>query len=126
MGKYTSWIVTAGMVVIVFGGIVWYSSRPGEYDTFASCIKDSGVNFFGAFWCPHCRDQKTMFGKSAQKLPYIECSTPDGNSQTKECTDKGIQSYPTWQTKTGELKTGVLSFQQLSEMTMCPITKDIK
>ncbi len=76
---------------------------PGKYDAFAQCIKDSGATFYGAFWCPHCQAQKKAFGSSAHLLPYVECSTPDGNGQTQVCIDKGIKSYPTWFTKDGTL-----------------------
>lgn len=124
MGKYISWIVTIGAAVIIIAGIVWYSSKPGQYDTFATCIADSGAKFYGAFWCPHCQDQKALFGKSASKLPYIECSLPSGNGQTAECKDAGIESYPTWESPSGERKTGVFSFQELSVMTQCPVVKD--
>ena len=65
-------------------------------DEFAKCIADSGAKFYGAFWCSHCKDQKDLFGDSAQYLPYVECSTPDGNNQLPVCADEGIKIYPTW------------------------------
>lgn len=76
-------------------------AAPGEYDALAQCITDSGATFYGAFWCPHCQAQKKAFGSSAHLLPYVECSTPDGNGQTQVCIDKGIKSYPTWILKDG-------------------------
>ncbi|MFI5205343.1 MAG: hypothetical protein ACHQVK_00215, partial [Candidatus Paceibacterales bacterium] len=66
-------------------------------DDFAKCIKASGATFYGAFWCPHCKAQKDLFGSSVQYLPYVECSTPDGNSQLPVCTNAGVTVYPTWQ-----------------------------
>ncbi len=69
---------------------------PGKYDTFAQCLKDKGAIFYGAFWCPHCQAQKKEFGSSVKYLPYVECSTPDGNGQTQVCIDQKITSYPTW------------------------------
>ena len=89
-------VVIVAVLVIFIGGAVWASSRPGPYDEFATCIKDSGAEFFGAFWCPHCQAQKQEFGRSAKKLPYIECSTPDGKGQTDICKENTIESYPTW------------------------------
>lgn len=50
---------------------------------------------FGASWCPHCATQKKMFGKSVKNMPYFECAVGDG--QAKECSDRDIMSYPTWQ-----------------------------
>ncbi len=60
-------------------------------------LADSNARFFGAVWCPHCEDQKRIFGASAHRLPYIECS-PYGRSgpQAARCQEMGIQVYPTW------------------------------
>ncbi|HTE48627.1 MAG TPA: hypothetical protein VK675_01840 [Candidatus Paceibacterota bacterium] len=71
-------------------------SGPGKYDEFATCLKDKGALFYGAFWCPHCQAQKKLFGSSAHLLPYVECSTANGQGQTQVCIDKKIESYPTW------------------------------
>jgi thiol-disulfide isomerase/thioredoxin len=124
MKKYTSWIVTGAAVFLLLGGMVWYSSQPGKYDEFATCIKESGAVFFGAFWCPHCQEQKALFGKSAKKLPYTECSTLDGKGQLQVCKDAKVESYPTWEFKDGTRKTGVVSFAELSTATQCPITQN--
>jgi len=63
----------------------------------AEHLSNIGAKMYGSFWCPHCQDQKAMFGKSANRLPYIECS-PNGQGapQAEECAKAGIQSYPTW------------------------------
>lgn len=116
-------IGSAVLLLIVVGSILMVKSgnTPGQYDAFASCLKEKGAEFYGAFWCPHCRDQKSLFGKSAKHLPYIECSTPDGNSQLKVCTDKGIESYPTWIFTNGEKIQGELTFQELAEKTSCSL-----
>jgi len=121
MNKKTFWII--GILVLV--GIVYVlaaPSKPGQYDTFATCLGEQGAIFYGAFWCPHCRDQKALFGRSASKLPYIECSTPDGQGQTPKCTELGIESYPTWEFADGERVGGVLTLETLAERTSCPLT----
>lgn len=123
MKNYTSWIIVVVAVVLIIAGMVWYSSRPGAHDAFASCIQESGAKFFGAFWCPHCQTQKAMFGKSAKLLPYVECSTPNGKAQLEICKDNKVETYPTWHFKDGTVKTGTLSFTELSVLTSCPISK---
>ena len=124
MKSKTWWIVGAIVVVaVIIGAVVWYENTPGEYDQFAECIAKSGATFYGAFWCPHCEAQKAMFGKSADKLPYVECSTPDGQSQNQVCTDKGIMEYPTWFFANSSSTTGVLDFGQLSQATGCALPK---
>jgi thiol-disulfide isomerase/thioredoxin len=80
------------------GGV---SLGPSIYDGFAQCLKDKGAVFYGAFWCPHCKAQKALFGSSAKLLPYVECSTPDASNQTQECKDKKIEGYPTWELADG-------------------------
>ncbi len=94
---------------------------PGKYDAFAQCLKDKGAVFYGAFWCPHCQAQKELFGSSVKFLPYVECSTPDGNYQTQECTDKNITGYPTWVFADGSILSGEIPLQQLAEKTFCPL-----
>ena len=123
MKAYASWIIIIVLVLLAIAGMVWYAAQPGQYDEFASCIKESGTKFFGAFWCPHCQEQKALFGKSASKLPYVECSNPDGQSQTQVCKDNKIESYPTWVWKDGTRKTGTIALSDLSTFTGCPLIK---
>ncbi len=123
MNKYISWTIVAIVVAVIIGGIVWYGDQPGQYDKFATCIKQSGATFFGAFWCPHCQEEKSYFGKSWTKLPYVECSTPDGQGQTPVCTQHDIQGYPTWVWSNGATTTGTLTLDQLSTFTGCPVVK---
>ena len=100
---------------------------PGKYDTFAQCLKDKGATFYGAFWCPHCAAQKKLFGSSVKFLPYVECSTADGNGQLPICKDKNIQGYPTWELKDGtripdENSAGV-TLETLAAKTSCVLPK---
>ncbi len=97
-------------------------SGPGQYDGLAQCLKDKGAKFYGAFWCPHCAEQKKIFGASAKLLPYIECSTPDTQGRTKECVDAKIESYPTWVFADGTRKSGAVSPQELATISGCPLT----
>lgn len=113
------WVV---IVLLIIGGLGWTmyaKTLPGKYDGFAQCLGEKGAKFYGAFWCPHCQEQKKMFGNSAELLPYVECSTPDGKSQTQECIDKGVQSYPTWEFAQVEQMTGKIQFAVLAEKTGC-------
>lgn len=99
------------------------SELPGKYDTFATCLKDKGAEFYGAFWCPHCKTQKKLFGSSVKLLPYIECSTPDGKNQTQICIDKKIEGYPTWIFKDGSKLSGEIPLADLAAKTMCELPK---
>lgn len=111
-----------GVIVLLFG---WYyyqqSATPGVYDQFAQCIADSGATFYGAFWCPHCQAQKKMFGSSEKYLPYVECSTPNGQSQLQICIDEGIKGYPTWEFADGSRLSGEIELEVLAEKTGCEL-----
>ena len=111
------------LLLIVLGVLSSFmiSARPNKLDSFAQCLKSSGTIFYGAFWCPHCQRTKAMFGSAAQYLPYIECSNPDGQSQTQICIDKKIESYPTWVFPDGAILTGEHSLQELSTASKCPL-----
>jgi hypothetical protein len=96
-------------------------SGPGKYDTFATCLKDKGAIFYGAFWCTHCQAEKKLFGTSAKLLPYVECSTADGQGQLQICKDKQITGYPTWIFADGTQLNGEIPLQQLADKTSCPL-----
>lgn len=95
--------------------------KEGKYMAFAECLAEKGAKFYGAFWCPHCKEQKEMFNDASTKLPYIECSTPDKKNQTQVCIDAGIESYPTWILANGEHLNGVISLEKLAEKTSCTL-----
>jgi len=87
----------------------------------AEHLNEEGVLFYGASWCPHCQEQKRLFGASASRLPYIECSPAGPNTpQAPSCSRAGVRSYPTWvidgRTYVGE----VLSLAQLANASGFP------
>lgn len=114
--------------VLIVGGIVYAanydSGVPGKYDQFATCLKDKGAKFYGAFWCPHCQTQKKMFGGSQKLLPYIECSNPDGRSQNSLCNNAKIEGYPTWEFADGSRLTGEIQLATLAEKTSCELPQN--
>lgn len=115
------WVVALLILIAAVAFVVIESRKPGKYDTFAQCIADTGAKFYGAFWCPHCQNQKAMFGKAAKKLPYVECSTPDGQSQLKICKDAGVTGYPLWTFADGTRLEGEVKLDVLAEKTACTL-----
>ena len=116
------------ILALFIAGVVWLikaPSKPGQLDAFTSCVAESGDTFYGTFWCPHCQNQKAMFGASAKLLPYTECSTPDGRSQLLICTEADITSYPTWEFADGTRESGEVSLERLGELTSCPLPEDL-
>lgn len=125
MNKYIYYVIALAFIA----GVVWLvmtPGKPGKYDTFAQCLGEKGAIFYGAFWCPHCQNQKAMFGRSARLLPYTECSTPNGQGQLAVCKDLGINTYPTWYfasstSENPDIVTGEISLEELAVRTSCPL-----
>lgn len=73
-----------------------------------------GAKKYGAWWCPHCHAQQTLFGKQAfEHVTYVECDEEGINPQPNACRAAGVQSYPTWEIN-GEIYAGVQSLQSLA------------
>jgi uncharacterized membrane protein/glutaredoxin len=83
----------------------------------AEHLTATGAVMYTAYWCPHCHDQKELFGKEATaKLRIVECA-PDGrNNQAALCASKKIEGYPTWEIK-GKLDSGQKSLARLAELS---------
>lgn len=109
-------LIAAGL-----GSSFFVSARPSPYNNLAQCIKSQGVVFYGAFWCPHCQRTKGLFGSAAKELPYVECSQPDGKTQTQICIDKKIQTYPTWTRPDGAQLTGEHTVQEWAAFSGCTL-----
>ena len=121
-GVMIFWLILLAIIVLGVGASFMKNAQPSKLDSFAQCLKDRGAIFYGAFWCPHCQRTKAMFGSSAKYLPYVECSTSDGKSQTQICKDKNIQTYPTWTfSNSTTTLSGERTLQELSDMSGCPL-----
>jgi hypothetical protein len=92
-----------------------------KYNAFADCLTDEGAKMFGAYWCPHCQEQKKEFSNSWNRVDYIECSLPNRGGQTELCNRAGIQGYPTWEFADGSRESGRLSMEKLSQKTGCDL-----
>jgi len=93
----------------------------------AEHLTEEGVLFYGASWCPHCQEQKRLFGASAARLPYIECSPAGANTpQAPSCSRAGIQSYPTWVINGMTIAGEVLTLAQLADATAFPGAASLK
>jgi hypothetical protein len=108
-------------VMVIVAGYAILMNVPGRYDSFARCVSASGAKMYGSFQCPHCSDQKRMFGNSWRLIDYVECSTPDGKAQAEACALAGIRSYPTWVFKDGNKSIGITPFEAIAEKTGCSL-----
>lgn len=116
------WILLIAMVVV---GYLYFvptvEAEPGKYDEFAQCVTESGAIFYGAYWCPHCKEQKEAFADSMGLINYVECSLPNNAGQTQVCKDADIESYPTWEFGEGLRQSGFIPLQNIAERTGCEL-----
>lgn len=92
------------------------ASSPAEIDL-AKHLTAVGAKMYGAFWCPHCYEQKQLFGKAAfEQVTYVECAPEGKNPQPQACLAAGIQSYPTWEIK-GQVLKGAQLPEKLAEVS---------
>jgi len=113
------------VVVLVLGGAYYwvYREHAHKYDQFARCLTQKGIKMYGAYWCPHCTEQKELFGASFKLAPYVECGVPGTTSKLSDaCADAAIKHFPTWQfPPVGERVEGVIPLQDLSFRAGCPL-----
>ena len=96
--------------------LVLAESSPAKL-ALAEHLTASGAVIYTAYWCPHCHEQKELFGRQATaKLKVIECA-PDGrNSQAALCEQKKIQGFPSWEIN-GRLDSGVKPLKELAALS---------
>ncbi len=81
----------------------------------AENLTEIGAKKYGAFWCPHCNEQKLLFGKEAfEKINYVECDPQGVDPQPNVCASAGVESYPTWEVN-GEILRGTQTLESLAE-----------
>jgi glutaredoxin len=91
-----------------------------KYDAFAKCITQKNATLYGASWCPHCNDQKELFGAELEHINYVECASPSGG-QTSACSTAKITAYPTWIIN-GQKTTGAKTLEELAKLTGCALS----
>lgn len=96
--------------------LVERSSSPDAI-ALADHLTAKGVAIYTAYWCPHCHEQKELFGREAtRRLKVIECA-PDGqNSQAALCASKKIEGFPSWEIN-GKLESGVKPLIKLAGLS---------
>ena len=116
--------IYAVLIVAAIGLAYYLDNRTQhKHDAFARCLTARGVKMYGAWWCPHCVEQKEKFGASFEYAPYVECGIKgDLHGQAQVCKDEKVVHYPTWQfPPTGERVERVFTLQELSDRTGCSL-----
>lgn len=92
------------------------SAQQNYESQLANHLQETGATMYGAYWCPHCAEQKELFGQAADQLPYVECDPNGNNAQPQLCKEKEIPGYPTWEIN-GQLYPGTRSFSELADLS---------
>jgi glutaredoxin len=79
-----------------------------------------GAKEYVAYWCPHCHEQKLLFGKEAYQeikdTVKVECA-PDGvKAQPELCKASKIEGFPTWIIN-GQSYSGVQNLEELAQVS---------
>ncbi|WP_320666570.1 vitamin K epoxide reductase family protein [Prochlorococcus sp. MIT 1307] len=134
-------------IAVLLGGLIWASAADPKQSplvnslevgispavktqstpdsiSLAKHLKASGIVQYSAYWCPHCHEQKEMFGKEAvSELKIVECAEDGKNSQRSLCEAKGITGYPSWEIN-GKLYSGIQQLQDLADLSGYPGTRN--
>ncbi len=90
-------------------------------DNFAKCLTTSGAAVYTTFWCPHCKEQKELFGDSIKYVNVVECDPKGENAKPEECDKNNIKGYPTWIIGSEQFS-GVQTLDKLAELTECKLS----
>ena len=89
-------------------------------DSFAQCLTEKGVIMYGTEWCPHCKNQKVMFGSAFQYVNYIDCDL-----HRDACIKAGVEGFPTWVIN-DDLYPGEQPIARLAALSGCELVVDEK
>ena len=118
------WIVAVLVVLAVAWGayyFFYYRKPPSTLDSFAQCLNAKGAKMYGAWWCPHCADQKESFGYAFQYVNYVECSLPNERTMNDTCKQAGIKNFPTWEFSDRSRVEGTEPLDTLAKKTGCKL-----
>ena len=117
--KMLIWGGIAVLIILAYAG-VWYY-RNHRYDDFARCLASKQAKMYGLYWCPHCKEQKDMFGKAFRYVPYEECAIKGSRQLAPVCAAAGVKLFPSWQFGANPPKEGVFELEELSDKTGCTL-----
>ncbi|AFZ60222.1 vitamin K epoxide reductase family protein [Anabaena cylindrica FACHB-243] len=97
------------------------TTKSGESEiALAEHLVKIGAKEYSAYWCPHCHEQKLLFGQEAEKIIddniKVECANDSPKAKLDLCQAAKIQSFPTWIIN-GKTYTGVQNLDELAKIT---------
>jgi glutaredoxin len=117
--------VLLGVLIVAAVAGAYFIGRhrhASHLNAFAQCLSDRQVKMYGAYWCPHCAEQKEILGAAFAYVPYEECGIQGSRTaEASECLQAGVRRFPTWQFSSGERREGVMQLKALSEKSGCSL-----
>ena len=84
----------------------------------AQHLANIGTKEYVAWWCPHCHEQKLLFGKEAYQIINdsikVECDKRGLNAHPDWCDAAKIPGFPTWVIN-GRQYSGVQNLKELAK-----------
>ncbi len=79
---------------------------------------------YGLYWCPHCIEQKEMFGKAFQYVPYVECAIKGSHDLAPACAAAGVKLFPSWQFGSESADRGSLSSARVERVRLGAVCRE--
>jgi glutaredoxin len=83
----------------------------------AMCLTENEAIMYGTEWCPHCKNQKELFGSAFADIMYVNCE-----ANPSACNAAGVQGFPTWVIN-GQRYSGTRQLAELAEYSGCSLAQ---
>jgi hypothetical protein len=83
-------------------------------DQLAKCLTEKGIIMYGRDSCPHCQEQKKIFGGSFSLVNYIDCVETPGKCPAE------IKWIPAWVFPDKKIVYGAKTLEELNKLSGCP------
>ncbi|MTJ10171.1 vitamin K epoxide reductase family protein [Anabaena sp. UHCC 0204] len=102
-----------------FGWEITTTSGEAEI-ALAQHLAKVGAKEYVAYWCPHCHEQKLLFGKEAYAIlnesSAVECAADSPKGKPELCKAAKIEGFPSWIIN-GKTYSGVQNLDELANIT---------
>ena len=116
--------VVAAIAVIGWIMVKGGTGVQGKYDDFAKCLTEKEAKLYTTYWCPHCTEQKELFGSSLKYVDVTECDQEGKNAEPEKCKAADVTSIPAWIFADGSKEVGVHALEQLAKTTECTLPQE--
>jgi hypothetical protein len=105
-------LITILIILGIISLTIFIKIKPQEItsEEIAKCIGENS-KLYNQIGCPHCENQKNIFGENIKYLNIILC-----DNDWEQCSQ--ITGTPSWEIN-GEMYTGTKSIEELKKLTNC-------